>query len=45
MVYRDYLILFRIESSTVLVLRVLHGRRDWQETLQASIPAAVIPLG
>lgn len=33
MVYRDYLILFRIESSTVLVLRVLHGRRDWQETL------------
>ncbi len=30
LIYRDYLILFRIEAEAVAILRVLHGGRDWQ---------------
>ncbi|MBV9757182.1 MAG: type II toxin-antitoxin system RelE/ParE family toxin [Alphaproteobacteria bacterium] len=32
-VYRRYLILYRVEESRVVVLRILHGARDYEQLL------------
>lgn len=31
--YRSHLIVYRIEGSHILIVRILHGRQDWEQLL------------